>query len=189
MAENRLVGSLVLRTFDIFETTKTAPLTGVNATEFTIYGRASANGCVITWYNVNIRQCIGSELYNKHNKFNLKMTSAQTRHNATTAVTDAQFIVYMSGLPFSNGSCYNTRNGVTNQCALGCVNFTASVSAGTTTAFSSGLVTFDKPLNDLVDITIELKNSSNNIANGLNEKTTMVLGHWSIVCDIYGVEK
>ena len=59
----------------------------------------------------------------------------------------------------------------------------------------SGLVTFDKPLQDLVNITIELKNSSTTSitmttgsTDKFNEKTTAILGHWSITCDIYGVD-
>ena len=56
----------------------------------------------------------------------------------------------------------------------------------------AGLVSFDKPLQDVINITIEWKNSSttaqNPLVNGYAEKTTMVLGHWTIMCDIYGVE-
>ena len=56
----------------------------------------------------------------------------------------------------------------------------------------AGLVSFDKPLQDVINITIELKNSStlaqNPLVDGYAEKTSMQLGHWSIMCDIYGVE-
>ncbi len=114
------------------------------------------------------------------------------RHNSstvvgTTLVADAQFLLYISGLPFSSGSCYNTRLGPTNQSALGCVNFTAAQFAGTTNSILSGLVSFDKPLQDVIHITIELKNSSSSatsIKDNYSEKTTTPLGHWSVVCDI-----
>ena len=152
------------------------------------YGVCTANGGVVTWKNVNIRTCL-DELYYKYNKFNLKVTSFQVRHNPATAVTDAQYLVYMSGLPFSSGSSYNTRLGPTNQSCIAAVNCVTTGSTGVTTSFLSGLVSFDKPLQDIMDITIELKNSSlNALVNGYSEKSPQSTGHWSIICDIYGIE-
>ena len=89
---------------------------------------------------------------------------------AISTLFDAQFVVYMSGLPFSSGSSYSTRLGPTNQSALGCVNFNASATIGSTNTILSGLVSFDKPLQDVIDITIELKNSSTITKNGYSEK-------------------
>ena len=59
------------------------------------------------------------------------------RHNQLTnvgiqTIFDGPFVVYMSGLPFSSGSSYSTRLGPTNQSALGCVNFNASATVGST---------------------------------------------------------
>jgi hypothetical protein len=191
MAENKLVGSLVLRTFDI-DQTRFAPCvqnTG-NTAIYDIfenaYGRCQANGCVVTWKNVNLRMCLG-ELYNKYKKFNLKLTNAQIRQYLNPAATDCQFIAFISGLPFCN-STYNTRYGNTNQAPLGAVNFLATGSVGVTTNSINGLVSFDKPLNDVCDITVELKNSSTNVVNGYIEKPTQGLGHWTLIMDIYGVE-
>jgi hypothetical protein len=193
MSENKLVGSLILRTIDI-DRTKNAPTTIVSTVPTPFendYGLCTANGGVITWKNVNIRTCLG-ELYRKYDRFNLKMTAAQIRHNTVAAVTDAQFLVYISGLPFSSGSCYNTRLGPTSQSCIGAVDFTTTTAIGRTTSLLSGLVSFEKPLQDVINITVELKNSSttttNPLVNGYAEKTTMALGHWSIVCDIYGIE-
>ena len=196
MAENKLGGSLVLRTYDIAPNTNT--LSTITAGPPIVYndldnplGSSFANGAYIVWKNVNIRTCIG-ELYSKYNKFNLKMTSAQIRHNnatVATATTDAHFVVFISGLPFSSGSTYNTRLAANNQAVLGCVNFNATIDIGTTTPLTSGLVTFDKPLQDIMNITIELKNSSTTTINGYREKTTTLLGHFSIICDIYGVDE
>ena len=107
----------------------------------------------------------------------------------TGDIFDAQYVIYMSGLPFSSGSCYSTRFGPTNQAALACVNFDSSATAGVTNAFTSGLVTFDKPLQDVIDITIELKNSSTVTQNGYSEKNNQILGHWSLIFDIYGIDK
>jgi hypothetical protein len=109
--------------------------------------------------------------------------------NAATAFSDGQMMIYMSGLPFSSGSGYNTRLGPTSQSCIGAVDFTTSAVLGKRTSFLSGLVSFEKPRQDVINITVELKNSSvNPLVNGYSEKTTQALGHWSIMCDIYGVE-
>ena len=190
MSENKLVGSLVLRTIDI-DPTRAAPCTANATINDNEYGTTASNGCFVTWKNVNIKCCIG-ELYNKYDKFNLKLTAVQLRHSSAT-VTDAQFMIYMSGLPFINGSTYNTRHGPTNSSALGCVNFIASTSAGSTIPIISGLASFDKPRQDKVNISIELKNSAatfptTSIVNGYTEKPSANIGHWSVMCDIYGVD-
>ena len=201
MSENKLVGSLVLRTIDIDSTRpyptavpdpNTNPITYSNTNPVdNTSGTCTANGGVITWKNVNIRSCIG-ESYYKYNKFNLKLTAAQLRHNGTI-IADAQFLIYISGLPFSSGSTYSTRFGPTNQSCIGAVNFVSSITVGTTIPSMAGLVSFDKPLQDVINITVELKNSSptssNPLVNGYAEKTTMSLGHWSLMCDIYAIEK
>ena len=188
MAENKYVGSLILRTIDIDPTKTRLFAAGVGYDNE--YGTTNANGCYVLWKNINIRSCMG-ELYHKYKKFNLKMTCAQIRHipGTGTATADAQFLVYISGLPFPSGSTYNTRIGPSNQAVLGCVNFVCSNVAGTTTPITAGLVTFDKPLQDITNISIELKNSSTTTINGYREKTITTLGHYSILCDIYGVEE
>ena len=193
MAENRLVGSLILRTFDIDSTSNT--LSTITTGPPVVYndldnsfGTSLANGALVIWKNVNIRTCMG-ELYHKHKRFNLKLTAAQLRANTTIATGDAHFLLYMSGLPFSSGSTYNTRLGPTNQAVLGAVNFQTTASQGITTSLMSGLVTFDKPLQDTLNITVEFKNSSPTSINGYKEKTQSNLGHFSIICDIYGVDE
>ena len=124
MEDNKIVGSLVLRTYDIAPSTQTfSTITaGPTYVDFdNAFGSSFANGAYIVWKNVNIRTCIG-ELYSKYNKFNFKMTSAQIRHNnatVPTATTDAHFVVFISGLPFSSGSTYNTRLAANNQAVLG----------------------------------------------------------------------
>ena len=183
MAENKLVGSLILRTIDIDPTATRLSVAGIGINNN--YGITDANGCYVLWKNVNIRTCLG-ELYNKYDKYNLKMTSLQVRQNASTGPTgNAHFVVYMSGLPFSN---YNTSLGPNNGAALGCVNFNTDGAYGTTTSFTSGLVSFDKPLQDILNISILLKNYSTISLNGYTETTASVLGHYSIICDIYGIE-
>jgi len=186
MSENKLVGSLVWRTIDI-DPTRAEPLTNVGLTFDNDFGNITANACVVTWKNVNIRTCLGA-LYKQYNRFNLKVTAAQIRSNGI-ATTDSQLIIFMSGLPFSSGSTYSTRLGPTNQAAIGMVNFVVAAATGTTTPILSGLVSFDKPLQDVINITVELKNSSNNaLVNGYSEKPATRMPHWSIMCDIYGIE-
>ena len=193
MAKNRLVGSLILRTFNIdstsntLSTIKTSPPVVYNDFDNS-FGSSLANGALVVWKNVNIRACMG-ELYNKHKRFNLKLTAAQLRANTTIATGDAHFLLYMSGLPLSSGSTYNTRLGPRNQAVLGAVNFQTSASQGITTSLMSGLVTFDKPLQDTLNIMVEFKNSSPTSINGYREKTQSNLGHFSIICDIYGVDE
>jgi hypothetical protein len=195
MSENKLLGSLVLRTIDITPTTIAPCISQLVAIDNDL-GTCSANGGYIVWKNVNIRTCLG-ELYNKYNRFNLKLTAAGIRHNGVTDLTDAQFIILMSGLPFSSGSTYSTRLGPTNQAVLGCVDFLLSTTGklGITTPLLCGLVSFDKPLQDVINIAVELKNSSTTTITMSNydnatfrEKTVGLLGHWFIICDIYGIE-
>jgi hypothetical protein len=187
MSENKLVGSLVLRTIDI-DPARVAPCAAIGTPLDNDYGLCTANGAVVTWKNVNIRTCLG-ELYQKHKRFNLKVTGAQIKQN-TAATVEVQFMIYMSGLPFSPGSTYSTRLGPTNQACVGAVSFVTSGTVGTTTSLLSGLVSFDKPLQDVINITVELKNSvpSGTTVNGFTEKPPNILSHWSLMCDIYGIE-
>jgi hypothetical protein len=123
MSENKLVGSLVLRTIDINWLTN-SPFSTAGAIVDNEFGTCLANSQVITWKNVNIRACLGS-LYQKYNRFNLKLCSVQFRHNGLP-VTDFQFMIYMSGLPFSPSSTYNTKLGPMNSVGIGCVNYFAN---------------------------------------------------------------
>ena len=185
MSENKLIGSLVLRTIDI-EPTNRSPCPTTNSTTDNDYGFCTANSQLITWKNVNIRNCLGG-LYQKYDSFNLKLTAVQFRHN-NVASTDFQFMIYMAGLPFSTN--YNTKLGSNNQAALGVVSYMPFLTQGITTPLISNLVSFYKPLQDTLDITVELKNSSTNpLVNGYSEKTDRTIGHWSIICDIYGIDK
>ena len=56
MSENKLIGSLVLRTIDI-DPSRTSPCTTSSFTFENKYGICMANGCVITWEHVKIRTC------------------------------------------------------------------------------------------------------------------------------------
>ena len=184
MSENKLIGSLVLRTIDIepIRNRPTGDLPNMYENEFGIF---DANGGVVTWKNINIQTCLG-ELYYKYDRFNLKLTAVQFKPtNASN--TDTNFMIYMSGLPFSSG--YNTRLGPVNQVAIGCVTM-AGRGAGDGIVYSivSGLASFYKPLQNTLNITVEFKNSSTYSIRDYSEKNDRLLSHWSIVCDIYGIE-
>ena len=57
MAENKLVGSLILRTIDIEPTATRLSVAGIGINNN--YGITDANGCYVLWKNVNIRTCLG----------------------------------------------------------------------------------------------------------------------------------
>ena len=187
MSENKLIGSLVLRTIDI-DPTRFVPIGTINGAPFeNEFGILAANGAVATWKNINLRTCLG-ELYYKYDRFNLKLTAVQFRPTGSS-YEDFHFIIYMSGLPFSSG--YNTKLGPTNQVAIGSAFMaTTNVSqTGLTFPILSGFVSFYKPLQNTFNITIALKNSSTNTVTGYLEKPTRLFGHWSLVFDVYGIEK
>lgn len=184
MSENKLVGSLVLRTIDI-EPNRARPII-VGALQYeNEFGIYEANGGVVTWKNVDIHSCLG-ELYYKYDRFNLKLIALHfTPTNAQN--TEMNHMIYMSGLPFSSG--YSTRLGPMNQVAIGCVTMAGTGSAvGVVHPIVSGQVSFYKPLQNPLNITVEFKNSSTIVVNGYTEKYDRLLGHWSIICDIYGIE-
>ena len=62
MSENKIVGSLVLRSIDIAPT-RVNPNVFNNEPQFeNEFGIFAANGGVATWKNINLRTCLG-ELY------------------------------------------------------------------------------------------------------------------------------
>ena len=187
MAENKLIGSLVLRTIDIAPNRNRPagdlPNPYPYENEFGIF---DANGGVVTWKNIDLRACLG-ELYYKYDRFNLKLTAVQFNPTIASNV-DTNFMIYMSGLPFSSG--YNTKLGPVNQVAMGCVTMAGAGAAfGIVYPIVSCLVSFYKPLQNKFDITVEFKNSSTYSIRGYSEKNDRLLGHWSIVCNIYGIDK
>ena len=107
MTENKLVGSLVLRTIDI-EPTRTRPTPSSNQAVDNDFGICDANGAYITWKNVNISDCLG-ELYKNYNRFNLKMAAAQIGQNTAAALADAQTLVYIDNLKYNLHRSLNQR--------------------------------------------------------------------------------
>ena len=85
----------------------------------TTTGLISNNRCNFTWYNINLRNILGNDIYEKYNKFNISLnTVAMSSQGSSTAMTpDARTLyIKMSGLPWlssydtSNPSTYATLN-------------------------------------------------------------------------------
>ena len=91
-------------------------------------------------------------------------------------------MIYMSGLPFSPGSTYNTKLDSMNAAGIECVNLFTSTTVGVSFPATFTLVSLDKPWEDTNNITLELKNSApststTNLKDGYIEKTPNPLGH------------
>ena len=77
----------------------------------TTTGLISNNRCNFTWYNINLRNILGNDIYEKYNKFNISLnTVAMSSQGSSTAMTpDARTLyIKMSGLPWL--SSYDTNN-------------------------------------------------------------------------------
>ena len=74
-------------------------------------GLISNNRCNFTWYNINLRNILGNDIYEKYNKFNISLnTVAMSSQGSSTAMTEDARTLYikMSGLPWL--SSYDTNN-------------------------------------------------------------------------------
>ena len=70
-----------------------------------------------TWYNVNIRDIIGNEMYGKYNKFNICLNNyvMSARGSSPDAEDNNTFYLKMSGLPWCSSYDQSTRNNNTYQ--------------------------------------------------------------------------
>lgn len=124
------------------------------------YGSANTNNTELTFTNVNIKQIIGSN-YDRYQKFNLILNSIiiPVTAAAIPITNDANVMLYMSGLPFDQGSTYSTITGTgSNTSYIGSVHMVNASNA------NSAIYTFPptffntiiKP-EDRNDITISLR--------------------------------
>ena len=90
-----------------------------NKTVTTPNGIVSNNRCSFTWYNINLRNIVGNNMYEKYDKFNISLNTIAMSSQATnTSMTVDPRILYIkcSGLPWissynsSNASTYATLN-------------------------------------------------------------------------------
>ncbi len=71
--------------------------------------------------------------------------------NGITSLANCHMMIFITGLPFTSGSTYSTRLGPTNQAVLGCADFLPlSATIGKTAALLSSVLSFDKPLQDVM---------------------------------------
>ena len=124
------------------------------------YGTANTNNTELTFTNINIKQILGSN-YDRYQKFNLILNSIiiPVTAAAIPITNDANVMLYMSGLPFDQGSTYSTITGTgSNTSYIGCVHMVNASNA------NSAIVTYPptffntilKP-QDQNDITISLR--------------------------------
>ena len=80
-----------------------------------------------TWYNVNIRDIIGNEMYGKYNKFNICLNNYVMSSRGPTADTDDNntFYLKMSGLPWCSSYDQSTRTNNTYQ-TIRCIKIPAT---------------------------------------------------------------
>ena len=90
-----------------------------NKTVTTPNGIVSNNRCSFTWYDINLRNIVGNNMYEKYDKFNISLNTIAMSSQATnTSMTVDPRILYIkcSGLPWissynsSNASTYATLN-------------------------------------------------------------------------------
>lgn len=124
------------------------------------YGSANANFTELTFSNINLKQILGTN-YDKYLKFNVILNSIiipTTTANIPIS-NDANVMIYMSGLPFDQGSTYSTVSGFgSNTSYVGCVHMVnnSSTNSAIQTYPPTFFNTIIKP-QDTNDITISLR--------------------------------
>ena len=81
------------------------------------------------WYNVNIRNIIGSEMYRKYNKFNICLNNYVMSARGSTADTDDNntFYLKMSGFPWCSSYDQSTKTNNTYQ-TIRCIKIPGTLS-------------------------------------------------------------
>jgi hypothetical protein len=175
---------LVLRTIDIQNNDDKSIRDFDNA-----IGTTRSNGGWVLWKNINMKQVLGS-LWDKYTMFNLclrnivKQTGVGSNNNAGCSI-------WVSGLNWVNSNYNVVTKSLDNQACVGGANF---LTIGGTTAPTStvihqfGNTAMFRKGKPIVDLTIELKNSTNFVSGGRSEKINLPLGHYEYVFEIYGVK-
>ena len=84
--------------------------TGTNV--YNKYGSINANRNDITWNNVSLRTIMCNDMYNKYDKFNIKLSALLYSQSAlipSSNSVDLNLQINIGGLPFSNFT-YNTKS-------------------------------------------------------------------------------
>jgi hypothetical protein len=112
--------SLCLKTFDINASDAQADY--FNQTVTTTKGRISNNRCTYTWFNVNLRNLLSDEWYNKYDKFNLRLISTTQSYFNSIIETCNVVSIKMSGLQWISSYDQSTGND-TGSVVVGVKNF------------------------------------------------------------------
>jgi len=100
--------SLCLKTFDINASDAQADY--FNQTVTTTKGRISNNRSTYTWFNVNLRNLLSDEWYNKYDKFNISLVSATQSYFNLGIDTSNVVSIKMSGLQWLSSYDQSTGN-------------------------------------------------------------------------------
>lgn len=124
------------------------------------YGTANTNFTDLTFTNINIKQILGTN-FDRYHKFNLILNSIiiPVTTVAIPVANDANVMLYMSGLPFDNGSTYSTISGLSSSSSyIGCVHMVnaSNLNSAIYTYPPTFFNTIIKP-QDMNDITISLR--------------------------------
>lgn len=172
--------SLTLRTWDILPNNNVT-----NNTDNSI-GRITANNARITWKNINLRHVLGS-LWDRYDKFNMILNFYGMKvAGVDVAVNDRSMSFWISGLNFSNQTYNITTKSLNNDTCIGVVLYTAGL--GVSQTLLDNVITINKPDIPVVDITIEMKCQTTNVADGFTEKPASVLGHHTFGFTFVGCE-
>lgn len=177
--DTRPVGKLTLRTYDILQNNT------ITDTDNSI-GTISTNGQLITFKDVNMKLVLGS-LYEKYDKFNMKMTAFSHRPPTTNLTNTHTCLVMLRGLRSESGGYNHTNRNLRNEIVLGLVPL-KSGGSGTNMAFFEVITTITKP-SEVETLVIEFRNNSTQVVNGLNEKINQSIGHITIMLEFCGVDE
>jgi hypothetical protein len=178
--ETKQVGKLTLRTFDILQNNT------LSNTDNDI-GTITANAQFITWKNVNMRLVLG-DIYDKYDKFNIRLVAYSHRPPTTNLTVVNNVLFYLSGtFSFAFGSYNHATRSLRNEtCIGGSVLRTGAV--GSNNTFYQVDTTILKP-REYENISIEYKNSSTQVINGLSEKINQMIGHSTFILEFVGVDE
>jgi len=124
------------------------------------YGTANTNNTELIFTNINVKQILGSN-YDRYQKFNLILNSIIIPVSATNIGpgNNANIMLYMSGLPFDQGSTYSSITGTgSNTTYFGSVHLVDNSNANSNiyTYPPTFFNTIIKP-QDMNDISISLR--------------------------------
>lgn len=182
--------SLILRTIDIqmYDNGNYNASLGYVNNEF---GSIQSRGQYFSWNNINLKAVLGT-MWDKYDMFNLCLKTII--RNPASSANNSQFCstIWCAGLNFIN-STYDIRTKtLTQEACIGGANFVSTATNGDV-FHQTGNTTMFKKGNDIVNLTIQLKNSDATFSvgatnNGRNEISINTGGHMELIFDIYGVK-